>query len=376
MLIVLIISFAIALATCFGLIASAHRHAAWSADHDLDGPQKMHQHVVPRIGGVGIAAGLLASLGVAYWQWPALGHPLAWLLAAALPSFALGLHEDLTKAVSPRRRLVATAFSGLLAWWLLGAKVAPFGLVFVDQVLGLNAVSLAVTMLFVAGLANSVNIIDGMNGLASMCSAIMFAAMTYVALQVGDVFVAAMSLAGVGACLGFFVWNYPRGLIFLGDGGAYLLGFWLSALSLLLVARNPSVSPLLPFTLLAYPMFETLFTMYRRKVIRGRPMTLPDGIHLHTLIYRRMMRWALGRDGSMEPTRGNSMTSPYLWVLSGVSVVPATVFWDNSMAMLIACGVFVLAYLSLYSRIVTFRTPSWMGRFRDSKQVDAEPEQP
>lgn len=368
MLIVLLTSFALALLTCFGLIASAHRHAAWSADHDLDGPQKMHQHVVPRIGGVGIAAGLLVSLGVAYWRWPMLAHPLAWLLAAALPAFALGLHEDLTKAVSPRRRLVATALSGLLAWWLLGAKMAPLGIDWLDSILLLPLVSLCVTMLFVAGLANSVNIIDGMNGLASMCSAIMFAALTYVALQVGDRFVAAMALAGVGSCLGFFVWNYPRGLIFLGDGGAYLLGFWLSALSLLLVARNQEVSPLLPFTLLAYPMFETLFTMYRRKVIRGRPMTLPDGIHLHTLIYRRLMRWALGRDGSMAPTRGNSMTSPYLWVLSGVSVVPATVFWDNSLAMLMACAAFILAYMSLYWRIVTFRTPSWMGRFRHSTQ--------
>jgi UDP-N-acetylmuramyl pentapeptide phosphotransferase/UDP-N-acetylglucosamine-1-phosphate transferase len=164
--------------------------------------------------------------------------------------------------------------------------------------------------------------------------------------------------------LGFFVWNYPRGLIFLGDGGAYLLGFWVAELALLLTARHASVSLMMPLVLVAYPIFETVFSMYRRRVIRGRPMMMPDGIHLHTLIYRRLMRWAVGSHDAAELTRGNSRTSPYLWVLSSAAVVPAALWWDNTPALVASMLVFVLFYLRTYWRIVTFRTPIWIGGSR------------
>ena len=83
--------------------------------------------------------------------------------------------------------------------------------------------------------------------------------------------------------------NSLGGLIFLGDGGAYLLGFLLADLTVLLVHRNPNVSPVFPLLLCAYPIFETVFAIYRRKVVRGVATTDPDGIHLHTLIHRDQM---------------------------------------------------------------------------------------
>ena len=86
----------------------------------------------------------------------------------------------------------------------------------------------------------------------------------------GDDTVATLALIGVGAVLGFFFWNFPGGLIFLGDGGAYFLGFYVAELGILLLARNPSVSPMCPLLICIYPVFETLFSMYRRKVLRGR----------------------------------------------------------------------------------------------------------
>lgn len=359
---ILLLAFSACAMVTLLVIASAHRHARWTSDHDLSGPQKMHANVVPRIGGVGIASGVAAgalTLGVVKPDlWPAV---LA-TLVCALPAFGLGLTEDLTKAISPRRRLVAAALSGLMGYYLLGAAWPLMGLAWVDAVLALPSVTLLLSLFYVAGMVNAVNIIDGMNGLASMCTAIMMAALCYVALQVGDMLVAGLALACVGAALGFFIWNYPRGLVFLGDGGAYLLGFMVATLALLLCARNPQVSPLLPVVLPAYPIFETLFTMYRRRVLRGRPVSLPDGIHLHTLIYRRILRWALGQDDAVSRTKSNSMTSPYLWVLSSVAVVPTALFWYHTGALLTAMVLFTVAYLFLYWRIVRFRTPGWLAR--------------
>lgn len=357
---ILLLAFAASAMVTLLVIASAHRHSQWTSDHDLSGPQKMHANVVPRIGGLGIASGLLAGMLALGVLQPALWQAVLLTLVCAAPAFGLGLVEDLTKSVSPRRRLVAAGLSGLMGYYLLGAVWPTMGLAWVDAVLTLPGVMLVLSLIYVAGMVNAVNIIDGMNGLASMCTAIMMAALCYVALQVGDLLVAGLALACVGAALGFFIWNYPRGLVFLGDGGAYLLGFMVATLALLLCARNPEVSPLLPVVLPAYPIFETLFTMYRRRVLRGRPVSLPDGIHLHTLIYRRILRWALGPDDAAARTKGNSMTSPYLWVLSSVAVVPTALFWSSTPALLAALVLFTLAYLFLYWRIVRFRTPGWL----------------
>jgi UDP-N-acetylmuramyl pentapeptide phosphotransferase/UDP-N-acetylglucosamine-1-phosphate transferase len=188
----------------------------------------------------------------------------------------------------------------------------------------------------------------------------MLAALAYVAFQVGDPVIGALTLAGIGAVLGFFVWNFPAGLIFLGDGGAYFLGFLVAELSILLLVRNPGVSPLFPLLVCVYPVFETLFSIYRRRFLRAVPPSMPDGIHLHSLIYRRVMRWAVGDKGAKALTRRNSMTSPYLWSLCMLSVVPATLFWDNSLWMAVFLALFGFIYVGLYWRIVRFKSPRWM----------------
>ena len=112
---------------------------------------------------------------------------------------------------------------------------------------------------------------------------------------------------------------------------------------------------LTPLLLVAYLVFETLFTMYRRRFIHKRSMTQPDGSHLHTLIYRRLKR------GAEASTRANSSTSPYLWLLNSVAVIPATIWWSNTPALALSLAAFVLVYLDLYWRIVRFRSPRWMA---------------
>jgi UDP-N-acetylmuramyl pentapeptide phosphotransferase/UDP-N-acetylglucosamine-1-phosphate transferase len=158
------------------------------------------------------------------------------------------------------------------------------------------------------------------------------------------------------------VWNFPAGLIFLGDGGAYFLGFVLSELSILLISRNSTVSPMFPLLLCAYPIFETVFSMYRRRVLRGVGTAQPDGIHLHTLIHRRLIRVNLGSDPSdRRQTVRNSMTSPYLWLLCLSSIIPSVLWWDSTRTLALFLLVFTSSYVFLYWRIVRFRTPRWLG---------------
>ena len=109
-----------------------------------------------------------------------------------------------------------------------------------------------------------------------------------------------------------------------------------------------------------YPIFETVFSMYRRRFVRGRPMGMPDGVHLHSLIYRRLMRWAVGDRTAKVLTKRNSMTAPYLWLLCMMSVVPAMIFWNNSAVLAVFIVLFGATYVFLYARIVRFKVPEWL----------------
>ncbi len=362
MTLILLVSFAAGLLATLGVVASARWHSRWSHDHDLSGPQKMHVEAVPRVGGVGILAGIVAGVLATAWLAPALARQALLFLACLAPAFAVGLWEDFTKAISPRRRMVVLALSGLLGALLLGGVILRTGFVPLDRVIlanGLAWTGLAGAVFGVTGVSNSVNIIDGMNGLASGCVALMSCALAWIAWQVHDTLVLGLALATLGATLGFFAWNFPRGKVFLGDGGAYTLGFVVAELGILVAARHPDVSMLAPLLIIVYPFFETLFSMYRRRVLQSRSMTQPDGIHLHTLIYRR-----LRRDAYMDRRRANSSTSPFLWLLASVGIAPAAIWWDDSPMLFLALIGFVIAYLSTYWRIVRFRSPRWMKAAR------------
>ncbi|MGB5082772.1 MAG: MraY family glycosyltransferase [Burkholderiales bacterium] len=174
------------------------------------------------------------------------------------------------------------------------------------------------------------NIIDGYNGLAGGHAVIVLAAMALVSAQVGDSFLFTPALAVVGALLGFLAWNYPKGKSFLGDGGAYLLRFWMAELSVLLVARHPQVSPWFPMLLLVFPIWETLFSMYRRRIVLGLSPGKPDRFHMHQVIYTYLQKKAVGGDDPAQVTRRNSRVAPYCWLMSLACAVPALLLWKST----------------------------------------------
>lgn len=352
------------MAVAVGLLTvrSARLHAWWSADHDLSGPQKFHRRPVPRVGGVAVWAGFVAASLLWLRVNPQHAGILGGLLLCSVPAFVGGLWEDLTKKVSPSKRMFALLAGALLAAVFLGATIQRTDIPVLDPVAATGVGAVVLALFVVAGVTNSINIIDGFNGLASMCSVIMLAGLAVVAMAVSDVAIGGASLLLMAATLGLFVLNYPLGLIFLGDGGAYFLGFMLAELGILLLVRHPEVSPLFPLVLCAYPVVETVFSMYRRKILRGRPMDAPDGVHLHSLIYRRLIRWAVGSSNARELVQRNSLTAPYLWVACALSVVPAVIWWNDSLALSLVLLAYVSIYVTLYWRIVRFRTPRWLVR--------------
>lgn len=324
--------------------------------HDThQGPQKFHITPTPRIGGLAV----YVSLVVAGLSFVTAGKSFAdqfmLFVFSAFPVFIGGFVEDITGNVSPKWRLLGGVLSGIALYLFLDASVYRIDVPVFDSLLNLPVVSVAFTAFAVAGVSHAFNIIDGFNGLASGVAMLVFGAYAYVSFLQNDFFLLYISLVSLAATLGFFLWNYPFGYVFLGDGGAYLLGFIAASTGVLMVNRHPEVSPWFPFLLVLYPVWETVFSIYRRKFLKRRPAHMPDALHFHQLFYKRIIRYIL-HEGSNILER-NYFTTPFIWIMELVCFVPAVIFWKDTYLLMFFSLCFVVFYTWLYFRIVKFKTP-------------------
>lgn len=349
------------------------------------GVQKQHSHWVPRLGGIPILlaaiAGLL-SMGSGQADGVSQHDPALLLFVALIPAFAAGLTEDLTGQVGAAARWFFTAISAALGWWLVDAGLFRLDIPGVDTLIAHHRwLAFAVTVVAVAGVAHAANIIDGCNGLSGFICSLALVLLGAVALMVNDRFVAQLAFVSAGAVCGFMFWNFPFGRIFLGDAGAYMLGFIVAEVSVLLVVRNPSVSAWFPLLLMLYPIWETVFSMYRRSRYGGlAQISRADALHLHHLILRRIVRFVDGRHRKAHgKMRRNSTASACACVLALLCGVPAFFFWDNTSALMLFSALFIGLYMSLYSAIVRFRVPRRLlelapanrSRSREAREEDA-----
>ncbi len=315
---------------------------------------------------LGWLAGLLLAMGL-----PALGFFNGihltwgdWALFALLGAVATaaGALEDLTQRVAVRWRLLLTGALGVSAASYWGLTVPTVGVPLLDaywQATPLLGMGLAV--FGIMGLPHAFNIIDGYNGLAGTVALLVCVALAHVALQLGDRGLAAVVLCLAAATAGFLVWNYPRGLVFAGDGGAYLWGTVVALVSIALVQRHPQVSPWFPVLLLIYPVWETFFSMYR-KWARGTSPGMADAMHLHQLVYRRLVKQVLEPEEAARLLARNNKTTPYLTAFALMSVVPAMLFWAHTWVLQLFALLFVVSYVYAYVAIVRFRVPRWLRR--------------
>lgn len=337
-----------------------HLHNRFTGDMDFNSPQKFHNTNISRVGGLALFLSILTA-GVARFFLEDLGGTeLLLLTIASIPAFFVGIAEDVTKRAGILIRLIGTACSALIAGYLFDGWITHTGFSFLDHIFQITLISILFTAFAICGISNAYNIIDGFNGLASVVALLSFITISYVGFKANDPIIFVLGLAMIGAVLGFFFWNYPKGQIFLGDGGAYLLGFWVAFLSVLLVARNDSVSPIFALLVNAYPTVETLFTIWRRVFHQQKSPSIADNMHLHSLIYRRVVRWEDQEKGDIVSTSANARTSPYLWCLHAFAVIPACLFWNSTLLMTSMLLVFIFFYIYIFKTIICFKVPTWL----------------
>ncbi len=328
----------------------------FGADKDA-GIQKFHTQSTSRLGGLGICFGVVCGVWISSKYYPNDSLLGWWLLLASLPVFMGGLVEDLTHKVTPRVRLLLACLSSAFVYFVFQVGVTRTDIPPLDAALAMPGVALLLTMLVVAGFINAVNIIDGFHGLASGAVIIMLLGLAGLAWLVNDGLVFRLCLVTAAATLGFVLWNWPFGKIFLGDGGAYLLGLWVVELGLLLPHRSFEISPMAPVLVGIYPLLETLYSMYRRKFVRSHPVNHPDALHLHTLIYRRLILNPAVDITSTDKNKANAKVAIVIWGFVFVPVGCALVFYQHTNALLSLITFFALAYGFLYKNLIQFKSP-------------------
>ena len=339
--------FALTLLTSAVLVSTRRWHGRYSADSTI-GVQKFHLQETPRIGGVAILLGMIVGWLLAA---PATQGLLGPMLLAGIPAFVFGLAEDLTKRVSVSVRLLATMASGVLGWAITGQSVTHVNFPGLDWLLGYTVVSVAFTAFAVGGVANAINIIDGFNGLAMGAVTIILVGFSLIAQGFGDVELFRACLVLISVVLGFGALNWPLGKIFLGDGGAYFLGFCVAWLAVLMLARHPGVSAWAPLLVCGFPFLEVVFSIVRRWR-RSKSPGGADCLHLHSLVKRRVTRRLLPHASMLVR---NSVTGSIMW-LAALFPAAIAVHWPgDTLILVLGFLIYVVLYLLAYARLTQFR---------------------
>jgi UDP-GlcNAc:undecaprenyl-phosphate GlcNAc-1-phosphate transferase len=274
----------IAYATSAVVHPLVRRYAVHKGLLDLpDGERRHHLEPIPRLGGVGVFAGMLVAVavGAALESTGQLLPLLPFVLSTAVGAtilFVTGLADDLY-GVRPSVKLLMQSAAALIVFrygFRIELLVLP-----PSHVVSLGILALPITVLWVVGLSNAFNLVDGADGLAGGVAIIALIATTISAAILHDTTVMWCSTALLGAMLGFMRYNLPPARIFLGDSGSLVVGFLLSILTVKgMGRRDGAVYALAPIFALSYPLLDTGISMLRRW-LRGEPLSRADGRHIH-----------------------------------------------------------------------------------------------
>ena len=289
--------------------------------------RKSHEGRIPRLGGIPVFLSLLASLGVGFYfrtelflkWWP--------LILCNFLIFAVGFLDDI-KPVGAKVKLIAQIGIALLAY-SLGLRIdilsSPVGAFNID----LGGFSLVVTILWLVALPNIINLIDGMDGLASGIGMFLCLTLGIVGLVSNQMEVSVVSLGMAGALLGFLLFNFPPAKIFLGDGGAYLIGFFIGSVSLASSNKGSVAAALLVVIVaLGLPILDTLFAIIRRTA-RGLPIFRTDAEHIH----HRLIVLGFSKNAALIAIYS---------VCVVLSLIGISIFWSKGQTLPIAGAAFFI----------------------------------
>lgn len=280
-----LVAFLMALGIC-AMLTSPVLHLAQRLRllDEPDGDRKIHTNAIPRLGGIAIVIGFLSPLIALLFYTNDFAEQLRGNTArvqaffgGALAIGALGIYDDI-RGASAWQKLIVQAVVGV-ALWSAGLRFDSFSLFGTAHTLGL--LSLPVTMLWIAGIVNAMNLIDGMDGLAAGVAVFASLALFLIALMDANPMLALFAAVMGGSCLGFLLYNFSPALIFMGDSGSMSIGYMFAVAALWSAEKRSTVLALsLPIMALGLPILDTVLA-FGRRALRGKSPFHSDREHIH-----------------------------------------------------------------------------------------------
>lgn len=327
---------------------------------DQPGGRKVHEKPISRLGGIAIFVGFFVALGLeaageAFLGWGGMlsegGSEVIGVLAGMAVIFFVGVIDDIfTLNPGPKFAGQLLAASIVIA---SGLRIDFVGNPFGGGLIALGLLGIPITLIYIAGFTNVINLIDGLDGLAAGITAIAATSFLLLAAQANRFEAAALAAALIGACLGFLRYNFNPASIFMGDSGAMFLGFSLATISLLGVMKSTAAIALaVPLLIIGVPIFDTASAIVRR-VRHNRPIQEADKGHIHHRL--------LGQGFNQRQT----VLIIYLW------------------SALLAGGGYAMRYAPTVIKLVTFGVlalltglmANWLGLF-EAAHLHAEDDTP
>lgn len=304
-----------------------------------DGERDIHRTAIPRLGGVAIFLSVVIALSslllVRNLLTDALRaevKPFAVFLLCGLLVLMLGVYDDLRGANATVKLLGLSAIT--LLFYLLGGRITGLSIPFIGQVALHPFFGCLLTLVWVVGIANAFNLIDGIDGLATGSALFSSLVLLTLSLIQGRAFVAVGALALTGALAGFLRYNFNPASIFLGDSGSLFVGFALAALSVMGMQKaSTAVAVAIPILAFGLPVVDTSLTIARR-FISGKPIFKGDREHIHHMLLARgwsqrrvvlvlyAVSAAFGLSAMLFVNSGSGLTAVVLFVL-GVAIALA-----------------------------------------------------
>jgi len=247
---------------------------------DKPNHRKVHQRIMPRLGGLAIFISMVIGFLIAR---PVDDEISTWaILIGATIIVITGILDDRFE-ISPKLKLLGQILAASVVIYG-GVQVPIINLPF-EVTINLGYFSIPFTLLWIVGITNAINLIDGLDGLAAGVSSIVLITIASMALFMGNMFAVVISVILLASTLGFLIYNFHPAKIFMGDTGALLLGFMISVISILGFKSIAVYSLLLPVIILGVPISDTFYAIIRR-IVNKKPLSAPDKSHLHHCLLR------------------------------------------------------------------------------------------
>jgi UDP-N-acetylmuramyl pentapeptide phosphotransferase/UDP-N-acetylglucosamine-1-phosphate transferase len=303
--------------------------------------QRIHLNETPRLGGLIFILSLVSFVMYCNANENILFVKL--ILICLIPIIIAGFKEDIFHNVEPTLRLLSLLFVGwLFRVQFTGPLPNMADVPLVGKLLALQGGISFFYILSMVGIANGMNLIDGVNGLCGVVALSILSALLFLSYKTQDLMMLSTIFSMILILIPFLIMNYPYGKIFLGDLGAYSLGLIVSMLTVILLGRHPEISPWAAVLILIYPVTEVVFTLLRR-IIKGTPIYHPDTAHLHLKFFHFL------RPQPAYKKIANALVTPALSVLWLFPLITITWVYQKPFFILIAIILFVICYCLLYA---------------------------